>query len=98
MHMGVAIVRCCCLGAPLWRVEALGFVLVTGFWESEKGWFGCRYKCARPKVTRMVGLQIHVCSPDGEKQSLKVRRSDDVATLRALVTQMYDSADWTQVP
>ena len=45
----------------------------------------------------MVWLQIQVCSPDGEKQSLKVRRSDDVATLRALVTQMNDSADWTQV-
>jgi hypothetical protein len=41
--------------------------------------------------------QIHVSAPDGEKHPLKVRRSDDVATLRALVTQMYDTADWTQV-
>eukprot|EP00286_Rhodomonas_abbreviata_P011028 CAMPEP_0181326960 /NCGR_PEP_ID=MMETSP1101-20121128/21811_1 /TAXON_ID=46948 /ORGANISM="Rhodomonas abbreviata, Strain Caron Lab Isolate" /LENGTH=106 /DNA_ID=CAMNT_0023435517 /DNA_START=172 /DNA_END=489 /DNA_ORIENTATION=- len=40
---------------------------------------------------------IHVVSPSGDKESVKVRLSDDVATLRALITQMFDTGgDWTQ--
>mmetsp|Transcript_20031 Transcript_20031/g.40560 ORF Transcript_20031/g.40560 Transcript_20031/m.40560 type:complete len:244 (+) Transcript_20031:112-843(+) len=40
---------------------------------------------------------IFVVSPTGEKESVKVRLADDVSTLRALITQMFDTGgDWTQ--
>eukprot|EP00961_Rhodomonas_salina_P203324 2743301-Rhodomonas_salina.1 len=42
-------------------------------------------------------IQIQVASPAGDKHPMKVRTSDDVGTLRAIVTQMWDSGDWTQV-
>eukprot|EP00288_Rhodomonas_lens_P008028 CAMPEP_0177734598 /NCGR_PEP_ID=MMETSP0484_2-20121128/24322_1 /TAXON_ID=354590 /ORGANISM="Rhodomonas lens, Strain RHODO" /LENGTH=221 /DNA_ID=CAMNT_0019248093 /DNA_START=120 /DNA_END=782 /DNA_ORIENTATION=- len=40
---------------------------------------------------------VFVVSPTGEKESVKVRLADDVSTLRALITQMFDTGgDWTQ--
>mmetsp|Transcript_33780 Transcript_33780/g.69766 ORF Transcript_33780/g.69766 Transcript_33780/m.69766 type:complete len:248 (+) Transcript_33780:244-987(+) len=42
-------------------------------------------------------VQISVSSPNGDKHPLKVKLSDDVATLRAVITQMYDTGDWTQI-
>mmetsp|Transcript_44922 Transcript_44922/g.70404 ORF Transcript_44922/g.70404 Transcript_44922/m.70404 type:complete len:183 (-) Transcript_44922:646-1194(-) len=41
-------------------------------------------------------ILIHVVSPGGDKHPLKVKASDDVATLRALAVQMFDTNDWTQ--
>lgn len=34
-------------------------------------------------------ITVQVLGPDGEKVSLKVKRSDDVSTMRALITQMW---------
>mmetsp|Transcript_38229 Transcript_38229/g.93939 ORF Transcript_38229/g.93939 Transcript_38229/m.93939 type:complete len:237 (+) Transcript_38229:157-867(+) len=42
-------------------------------------------------------IVVQVLSPDGVKTPLKVKASDDVSTLRALITQMFDSSEWTQV-
>ena len=37
----------------------------------------------------MEDIVLQIAGPDGGKTPLKVRLSDDVATLRALITQMY---------
>mmetsp|Transcript_35575 Transcript_35575/g.52225 ORF Transcript_35575/g.52225 Transcript_35575/m.52225 type:complete len:257 (-) Transcript_35575:53-823(-) len=42
-------------------------------------------------------VTVHVVSPQGDKHPLKVRPADDIATLRALCTQMFDTQDWTTV-
>lgn len=40
-------------------------------------------------------VTLHIVGPDGSKTPLQIKLSDDVSTLRALVTQMHDTADWT---
>ena len=52
---------------------------------------------AAQAATREAYIQVHVVSPQGEKHPLMVRAADDVATLRALCTQMFDVQDWTTV-
>ncbi len=44
---------------------------------------------------RAPTVTLHIVGPDGSKSPLKIKLSDDVSTLRALVTQMHDTADWT---
>mmetsp|Transcript_15641 Transcript_15641/g.35813 ORF Transcript_15641/g.35813 Transcript_15641/m.35813 type:complete len:269 (-) Transcript_15641:175-981(-) len=50
---------------------------------------------AAPESSHYVVIQV--TAPDGEKHPMKVKTGDDVSTLRALVTQMFDNSDWTQV-